>query len=348
MAERYSYATYRTYRDLAPAEWRNKTRLNSTFMGTCTGLSKMPYIRDGRRSLGLDDFLMTLNNTRSLLDAPDCAAVVGHGTDIWGHRMMMRPVDNSQPGVAKCASGDEICESYPQYMRDSPAGGCGNTCAPLRAMTNKKVSNLWLGGYTMAQTMLVNSALRMHPEEFSIGVGAGAAAAHMALSKGQVLSTEQAVKTPSIVSAIRARILKHAPLSHHSHPPPARKWPKAVGFVCGKPLARCVQVPGGGAFNRNTTKPSCATTGCEPLAENEWLAVAGSFTIKAGALHTLTFKSSTRIKKSTINSSLQPPKDVVAVGKGTSVQLLAGVSERYKVDQYTYVLLRCAEPRCVA
>ena len=80
VAERYSYASYRAYRDKAPAEWRNKTQLNSIFMGTCTGLSKMPYIRDGRRSLGVDDFLMTLNNTHSLLDALDCAALVGHGT----------------------------------------------------------------------------------------------------------------------------------------------------------------------------------------------------------------------------------------------------------------------------
>lgn len=47
-AERYSYGAYRAYRDAAPAPWRNKTRLNSTFMGTCTGLTKMPYIRDGQ------------------------------------------------------------------------------------------------------------------------------------------------------------------------------------------------------------------------------------------------------------------------------------------------------------
>ena len=155
VAERYSYATYRTYRDLAPPEWRGKTQINSTFMGTCTGLTKMPYIRDGRRSVGVDGFVLNLNNTRGLTGAADCAAAVGHGTDIWGHRMMQHPIDNSQPGIARCAEGDAICNAYPEYMRESPQGGCGDTCAPLRALTNRKIANLWVGGYTMAQTMMV-------------------------------------------------------------------------------------------------------------------------------------------------------------------------------------------------
>ena len=212
MAERYSYASFRTFRDLAPPEWRGKAQINSTFMGTCTGLAKMPYIRDGRRSLAVDDFLMTLDNTAALYSAADCAAVVGHGTDIWGHRMMEHPIDNMEPGTAKCAKGDRICEQYLQYMRKSPSRGCRRTCFPLRALTNKKVANLWLSGYTAATSMLVNSALRMHPEEFMVGVGSGAAAAHTALNGGAIASTEQAVSTPSIVAAIRARILKHAPL----------------------------------------------------------------------------------------------------------------------------------------
>ena len=83
IAERFSYSSFRTFRDLSPKEWTNKLQINSTHMGTCTGLTKMPYIRDGRRSLGVDDFIMTLDNTPGLYSAPDCAAIVGHGTDIW-------------------------------------------------------------------------------------------------------------------------------------------------------------------------------------------------------------------------------------------------------------------------
>ena len=62
-------------------------------MGTCTGLTKMPYIRDGRRSLAVDDFIMTLNNTAELYDAPDCAAIVGHAR----HRYLGAPYDGT-PG----------------------------------------------------------------------------------------------------------------------------------------------------------------------------------------------------------------------------------------------------------
>eukprot|EP01052_Picozoa_sp_SAG31_P030688 SAG31_NODE_3169_length_4591_cov_7.118655_4_plen_291_part_00 len=83
IAERYSYSSFREYRDQAPPEFSGRVQINSTHMGTCTGLTKMPYIRDGRRSLAVDNFIMTLNNTHELSTADDCAAIVGHGTDIW-------------------------------------------------------------------------------------------------------------------------------------------------------------------------------------------------------------------------------------------------------------------------
>ncbi len=44
---------------------------------------------------------------------------------------------------------------------------------PLRAMTNRDIDNLIPIGKTMAQTFLVNSAIRLHPVEFSIGQAAG-------------------------------------------------------------------------------------------------------------------------------------------------------------------------------
>ena len=183
-----------------------------------------------------------------------------HGTDIWGHRMMEHPVDNSQPGIAKCFPGDTLCNAYPEYMRKSPQGGTGRTCVPLRALTNKKVANLWVGGYTMAQTTLVNSALRMHPLEFQIGVGTGAAAAYMALNLRSNMTTEQVITSPTHVAAIRTRILKHAPLAYAI----TKKWPAAVGFVCAQELSRCVEVPGGGAFTP-TTHSVTAPTSHQPV-----------------------------------------------------------------------------------
>ena len=37
----------------------------------------------------------------------------------------------------------------------------GNILVPLRAMTNRDVENLLVGGLAMAQSFMVNSALRM-------------------------------------------------------------------------------------------------------------------------------------------------------------------------------------------
>ena len=68
-----------------------------------------------------------------------------------------------------------------------------------------------------------------------------------------------------------------------------------------------------GSFNASNTRRQCG--GCPALAANEWLALAGSFRYDAKTRRA-TFRSSTRIKKSTINSSLQPPSDVLAVESG--------------------------------
>eukprot|EP01052_Picozoa_sp_SAG31_P030690 SAG31_NODE_3169_length_4591_cov_7.118655_6_plen_195_part_00 len=177
----------------------------------------------------------------------------------------------------------------------------------------------------------------------------------MALSSGAVVSTEQAVKTPALVSAIRARILKHAPLKYGS-----RTWPVAVGYACVETLRRCVQVPGGGTFTANNTKPTChalSSTGspaCRspPLQKDEWLALDGSFEVvhRGGTGNTgdlIKFSGATAVKKSAINSSLQPPSDVVKIVAGQLVRLMAGASRpSFKVNRHTYVLLRYAEERC--
>jgi hypothetical protein len=345
-AERYSYGAYRAYRDAAPLAWRNKTSLNSSYMGTCTGLAKMPYIRDGRRSVGVDNFLIDINYTAHHKSDSDCIALMGHGFDIWGHRMMLDPIDN---GSADCAEGDTLCEAYPAYMRKG--GSTGLMCAPMRALTNKKVANLIVGGFTMAQSFMVNSALRMHPQEFQVGVAVGVIAAYM--TAANISSTKDAL-APAVVTLIQQRIKRYAPLEWaHGPSPSPHPWPKAVGFVCAAPLARCVEVPSGGAFNQTNTQRNCSSSNtiaveeaCPALAPDEWLAIASQVSYDS-ATKTVTFGESSHIKKSTINSSLLRPADVVAVTKGQVARLRAAVSAPFKVDKYTYVLLRCEQAHCI-
>ena len=92
-----------------------------------TNPNKYRYIRDGRRSIGVDGFIVNISFTQqhpSPHSLPsDCAALMGHGFDIWGHRMMDKPIDG-----AVCADGDDVCNAYPPFVHPL---ACANsdTCA---------------------------------------------------------------------------------------------------------------------------------------------------------------------------------------------------------------------------
>ena len=55
---------------------------------------------------------------------------------------------------------------------------------PFRALTHRDADNLLVAGKTSAATFYANSALLLHPSEWSTGVAAGAAAV-LSVVKGQ-------------------------------------------------------------------------------------------------------------------------------------------------------------------
>ena len=122
-------------------------------IGTLTGLSQVPYIRDTRRSIGVNSF--RLNSTH--LSKPayfNDRVALGDYIYFDAHRMHdCKPLQYD--GVLK-----------PYYI-------------PLRALTNAKYSNLLVAGKTMSQTNAANAATRLHPVEFSSGTSSGAFAAYM-------------------------------------------------------------------------------------------------------------------------------------------------------------------------
>ena len=154
------------FRANAPTEWTNRTVFvnSSSWTGTCHGLAKMPYLRESRRSIGLNNFLMnisTINGTASDLHGyifPDRMCLGAYDVDI--HRM-------------------KLCD-YPSYIRQNYS--VLPYFIPLRAMTNRDIDNLFVIGKTMAQTFLVNAATRLHPVEFSNGQAGGVAAAYAILN----------------------------------------------------------------------------------------------------------------------------------------------------------------------
>lgn len=140
-----------------------RVTLDRGVLGTGHGLSKLPYIRDTRRSVGLAGFVLKSTDLR------------GPASQITGKRFADRIAIGSYAmdihGLVGCG--------YPAYIRDA-----GHETlpffVPFRALTNRDVSNLLVAGKTMAQSFLANAATRLHPIEWATGTAAGAASAHMA------------------------------------------------------------------------------------------------------------------------------------------------------------------------
>jgi hypothetical protein len=173
-AEQRAYAYYHYIRNTAAPNVQPFLGLNYTQVGTKHGLSKMPYLRESRRPRrGLDGFKLFYDDM-SIADPRSGAEGVTaryfhdrvgigdyHYADV--HRME-----------------DEACggEGYPSYIagQNHPVMPY---YIPFRALTVDQAGNLLVSGKSMAQSFLANAGTRLHPEEWSSGVAAGAAAVLM-------------------------------------------------------------------------------------------------------------------------------------------------------------------------
>jgi hypothetical protein len=162
-AEDRAYAWHQWFRRQAPQGIEpNRITLAGAVLGTGHGLAKLPYIRDTRRSIGLDGFVLRFAD----LNGPP-----GSRT---GTRFSDRVALGAYPAdihpVATCkmpSYATEAHDSLPFYI-------------PFRALTHRDMSNLLVAGKTMAQSFLANSSTRLHPIEWSSGTACGIAAADMA------------------------------------------------------------------------------------------------------------------------------------------------------------------------
>ena len=131
-------------------------------LGTGHGLAKLPYIRDTRRAIGLDGFVLKF------------ADLTGPAAQRTGTVFPDRIALGAYPADIHPISGCEM----PAYCRS--AHDTLPFCIPFRALTHRELGNLLVTGKTMAQSFLANSATRLHPIEWSTGTAGGVAAAHMA------------------------------------------------------------------------------------------------------------------------------------------------------------------------
>lgn len=137
-------------------------------MGTESGLSMVPYIREGRRIIGYpaygqDEFMVReqdvrwdLPGTRDL--RPTTVALTHYSVDIHGCRYR-----NWEPSLE--ASGAPANE-----------GRVRPTYIPLESLVPQGVDNMLVGGKAIAVTHIVNAITRIHYGEWSIGAAAGSTA----------------------------------------------------------------------------------------------------------------------------------------------------------------------------
>ncbi|MEN9239342.1 MAG: FAD-dependent oxidoreductase [Thermostichales cyanobacterium SZTDM-1c_bins_54] len=162
------------------AEWLMQTQARPGFplalitgpegpMGTHSGLSMVPYIREGRRILGRAAYGETAFQIREQDIRRDKAGgrdfratavgVTHYAIDIHGCRYR-----NWEPsGSANSAPKSELYVD-PIYI-------------PLEALIPQRLDNLLIGGKGIAVTSIVNAATRVHHGEWTIGSAAGAVAA---------------------------------------------------------------------------------------------------------------------------------------------------------------------------
>lgn len=137
-------------------------------MGTASGLSMVPYIREGRRILGRpaygqSEFMIREQDIRNDMEGRDfretAIAVTHYDIDIHGCRYR----DWSPTGEAARASVEEYLVR-PIYI-------------PIEAVIPQGVDNLLIGGKGIAATHIANAATRVHHGEWHIGAASGAIAA---------------------------------------------------------------------------------------------------------------------------------------------------------------------------
>ena len=200
-------------RALIFSEWVLKTLATKEFplmhlagpntpMGTRSGLSLMPYIREGRRILGRsayrqNAFMIRENDVhRGIENMRDFSAtsisMVHYDIDIQGCAYR----NWEDPGEATNASAD-IAHVRP-------------VAVPIEALIPRGVDNLLIGGKAIAVSHIVNGVTRIHYSEWSSGAAAGSIAGWLQRQPKSLIAAEIVPQNrfPSVREHMKAQGLR--------------------------------------------------------------------------------------------------------------------------------------------
>jgi hypothetical protein len=178
-AEQRALAWHHWFKQAAPEGIDpRQIALEPSVLGTGHGLAKLPYIRDTRRSLGLNDFVLKMSDLIGPLGAKQ-------GTEF---------DDTIAIGCYPADVHPLVGYQYPRHVNEHYDTLPFNI--PFRALTHRDVPNLLVAGKTMAQSFMANSATRLQPIEWSSGTAAGVIAAWMVEQGGHTADVLD--KIPSV------------------------------------------------------------------------------------------------------------------------------------------------------
>jgi hypothetical protein len=159
-------------------------------MGTHSGLSMVPYIREGRRIIGRpaygqDEFMIREADLRTDLGGgrsfvPTSVGIAHYDIDIHGCRYR-----NWQPSYEASGAGTKEYRVQPLLI-------------PLEALVPIGLDNVMIGGKAIAVSHIANAMTRVHQPEWSVGSAAGAIASWLLfhgqpadLTPAQIIVTDQ-------------------------------------------------------------------------------------------------------------------------------------------------------------
>ena len=193
-AEKRALAWHDWFRHAAPdGVSPDQITLEGEVLGSGHGLSKLPYIRDTRRSVGVGGFLLNFED------------LIGEITPEGLSRATGTPFkDTVALGAYAADIHPLVGYQYPPHVHENHP--TLPFCLPLRSLTNDGYDNLLVAGKTMAQTFVANSATRLQPIEWSSGTAAGVVAADLAESGA---TTAQACED---YERLRKKVARHTPV----------------------------------------------------------------------------------------------------------------------------------------
>ncbi len=162
------------------AEWLMETQSKPGFplaylsgkeslMGTDSGLSMMPYIREGRRILGRKAY----KQNEFMMREADLRTDESGGRDFSATMVGLTHYDIDLHGC-RYRNWEPANEATKAPAREFVVRP---TLIPIESMIPQRIDNLLIGGKSIAVTHIVNSVTRIHNSEWSIGGAAGVTAA---------------------------------------------------------------------------------------------------------------------------------------------------------------------------